>query len=225
MEIPGREQIEQAFLKRLQELQNQHRAEFLSRSGRVGNRFWTRVAQDRAKVSEVPLYSTYQASANQHARDLGVRAGSTADLLDEDAYAYAESRADVLGRITTGTSRDRASRKEEAGASLEEIAAAAFSPHQAQLIAVSEVTHAQTRGGEDFIYGLGLQSDDDRWVTHPELTRTGPCPICQPLQNSPRSRWSLEFPAGPPAHPHCVCAIDYAAAAGNIDVPVIPQTA
>lgn len=50
------------------------------------------------------------------------------------------------------------------------------------------------------------------WTTHPELSASGPCPICEDLDGLPEfgtgfggGGWAEEFPDGPPAHPNCVC--------------------
>lgn len=44
------------------------------------------------------------------------------------------------------------------------------------------------------------------WITHPELTNTGPCPICAPRQGR---RWKINEPHPRiPAHVRCVCTWD-----------------
>lgn len=42
------------------------------------------------------------------------------------------------------------------------------------------------------------------WMTEP-----GACPICEPLDNTPRAEWSRKFPKGPKAHPNCRCWLDW----------------
>jgi hypothetical protein len=37
------------------------------------------------------------------------------------------------------------------------------------------------------------------WMTEP-----GACPICEPLDRTPRAEWSKKFPRGPKAHPNCL---------------------
>lgn len=45
------------------------------------------------------------------------------------------------------------------------------------------------------------------WRVHPEDSKTGPCPICAPLDNTPERVWGRVFHNGPPGHPNCVCSL------------------
>ena len=53
------------------------------------------------------------------------------------------------------------------------------------------------------------------WRTHPELSRSGPCPECEALNGLPEfddryggGGWAEEAPEGPPLHPNCVCDLE-----------------
>jgi hypothetical protein len=50
-------------------------------------------------------------------------------------------------------------------------------------------------------HGIKLEA---YWMTEP-----GACPICEPLDNTPRAEWSKKFPRGPKAHPNCRCWLDW----------------
>lgn len=67
-----------------------------------------------------------------------------------------------------------------------------------------------TMGGDGAVAGIGQRvSIRLIWNTHPELTKTGPCPRCAPLDNQPEEVWSLVFPEGPgrDAHENCACSL------------------
>ena len=52
-------------------------------------------------------------------------------------------------------------------------------------------------------YGQSAGINYVRWVTHPELTKTGPCPICADLEGNVYRKGQFLPPL--PAHSGCVC--------------------
>ena len=84
-----------------------------------------------------------------------------------------------------------------------------FGRNRIRVIATTETTNAIASGGEIAMNEIGLTHPSDVWINRPELSLTGPCPICRPLHRTIRAIWSGKFPFGPPAHVNCVCEIVY----------------
>lgn len=92
---------------------------------------------------------------------------------------------------------------------------------QADNIARTETTKAQTAGGD---VGIGLTvgtSDEDTWSVRPELSRTGPCGNCRRCDGVRRADWATislqdgdghvgDPTEGPPLGPGCCCEVVYA---------------
>jgi hypothetical protein len=87
---------------------------------------------------------------------------------------------------------------------------ALLGPARAEFTAIHEIAHAVIVASEKAADKTFGKSPRDKWHVHPERSRSGPCPICAPLHKRPRRSWQRRFPFGPPAHPRCVCTIDYA---------------
>lgn len=70
------------------------------------------------------------------------------------------------------------------------------------------------------IYGKTAGVEWVKWITHPEKTKTGPCPICDGRSGH---RWKTTwFTPALPAHPRCVCQWEYIIVPEEIaEVPVV----
>jgi SPP1 gp7 family putative phage head morphogenesis protein len=82
----------------------------------------------------------------------------------------------------------------------------AFSASRARAIAITETTRAAAEGTNELqrlFSADGIQMIRVWHTRNDELV----CPICGPLNGQPESVWSVQFPAGPPAHPNCRCSI------------------
>lgn len=82
-----------------------------------------------------------------------------------------------------------------------------FGPARAEMIAITEATRATMQGS--YLYGRQLREETGqqvqlRWITHPELSQTGPCEICEPRHM--RLQGDGWFDPEPP-HPRCVCEV------------------
>lgn len=86
---------------------------------------------------------------------------------------------------------------------------------QAERIAASETTNAETAGGDAAQVTIyGDVSQDDIWRAHPSRTKTGTCDRCKRLDGTKRKDWGRldeEAAGGPMLHEHCACTIEYAA--------------
>lgn len=86
---------------------------------------------------------------------------------------------------------------------------------QAERIAASETTNAETAGGDAAQVTIyGDVSQDDIWRAHPSRTKTGSCGRCLRLDGTKRKFWGQideEAAGGPMLHDHCACTIEYAA--------------
>jgi hypothetical protein len=85
---------------------------------------------------------------------------------------------------------------------------------QAERIAASETTNAETVGGDAAaVTKWGDVSQDDIWRAHPSRTKTGSCQRCLRLDGTKRKDWGRldeEAAGGPMLHEHCACTIEYA---------------
>lgn len=85
---------------------------------------------------------------------------------------------------------------------------------QAERIAASETTNAETVGGDAAaVTKWGDVSQDDIWRAHPSRTKTGSCQRCLRLDGTKRKVWGQideEAAGGPMLHEHCACTIEYA---------------
>lgn len=79
-----------------------------------------------------------------------------------------------------------------------------FGTNRANMIATTEITRAHTQAVN--IAGQELQRDGitttRQWVTYRD---DRVCPICAPLHATSEDVWTIEQPAGPPAHVNCRC--------------------
>jgi hypothetical protein len=115
-------------------------------------------------------------------------------LTDTTRKTVAEATSAFLG--TPGMDR----------ADLEKMLAPAFGNTRASAIAVTEVTRASSRAAiqtQTELAGLGL-SMTRIWYT---LLDERVCPVCGPLHGKTETEWAVQYPAGPPAHPGCRCAV------------------
>lgn len=197
-----------------------YRDELLSRwkAGRIepGEDFWAKFERDLADQLAVLLFGAFLASVRFHSGD---------SELDQDAIdagiPWSTQEAQRLASLITQTSRAWVSElliliaagklsDDDIGAKLDRI----FGVRRSAIIASEVITIGQTYGGEWTARKLGIIGSEDTWSVRPELSRNGPCPVCQSLDGQPRRVWELIFPAGPPSpHVRCVCEIIYAGTA------------
>lgn len=86
---------------------------------------------------------------------------------------------------------------------------AVFSQPRAESVAVTETTTAITRGEAEVAGQIESQTGDilePFWRTARDAKV---CPTCGHLDRTPQDVWGGDFPAGPPAHPHCRCYLEY----------------
>lgn len=219
MELPNRDAYEAQFTKRMRGLSQRQEEEFLRLLGDppdIGNvpaSFWDKVEARNREELETALLLIFLAAAVFH--------GAERSSMETPAGAWASRQADLVARQFTQTSarmaevlsRDIEIKLRGDGVTpdwLRERAATIFGEPRLQRLAINETTIAQTEGGEAGVRTSVGISDEDTWRTNPSLSRTGPCPVCAPLNGKKRPEWSADFPAGPPAHASCVCDIVYA---------------
>ena len=220
MELPNRRELDAKVAKALSRLSSQHRRELVKLLGNppsidnVPAAFWDRVQQDTEEKLAALLLLIYFASSTHH----GLDRSAAAELADK----FAARRAADVAEKYTATSRERtenysrewAERAKATGepiprTEVAERTVSVFGPERSAKVAVTEVTVAQTEGGETAAKKLKIASTEDKWKTNPHLSRSGPCPTCSPLHNKPRREWEKLFPDGPPIHDYCCCEIIY----------------
>ena len=87
-----------------------------------------------------------------------------------------------------------------------------FTPERADMITTTETTRAMQGGKRAVVEDRKRQNQEQwegYWITHPEKSLSGVCPVCKPLNGTPESEWSKVAYDGPPVHPHCVCEVRY----------------
>ena len=154
-------------------------------------------------------------------RDSAIAHGMPKDLANLKSRQFAEHRAREAGNSMANSAFDRflnlqkrldsrLDRDVETSYSeLRREVKKVFNPVRGSNVAINEATIAASQGAQDAAEDAGLDSRKDRWRTNPGLSATGPCPICKPLNKKTRRVWEKKFPNGPPAHPRCVCSIDF----------------
>lgn len=211
-ELPNRHQLQAAFAAKVARLTSSQRHKLEKHLGfppdiaRVPETFWVESQKELNEQLAAVLLLLFIASAEHHGWDAADRMG-----LD-----FATQHAQQVSVLFTGTTRDRLAgaargwRPDLPRHDFQRDLVSILGPERAEALAVNETTVAQTRGGEAAIIATVGISDEDEWKTNPHLSQTGPCPICKPLDGTPRTVWALKFPDGPPApHIGCVCEILY----------------
>jgi hypothetical protein len=176
--------------------------------------FFDQVREEYKDLIRVQTRKIYIDSAIAH--------GMPEDLANQRAREFAEQRADIASRQITGSAFDRFTNlaqrldkrieqnKETSFNELRNEIKKVFNPVRGENIAINEATIAASEGALKGAKDSKLDSRKDKWKTNPHLSRTGPCPICKPLNNKTRRVWEKKFPNGPPAHIRCVCSIEFA---------------
>lgn len=228
-ELTNRDSIEADFAKKMAKLSARHRRELIELLGnppRIENvpaEFWIKVKRemdDELAVIILFIFSTsmYQHGfsgehadimaegwARQHAQEVSSQwVQTTRERLQKasdewDTQAEEELPIPIQGRITTQPERVTDEQIQEETMKL-------FGPERIALLAENETTVARHDGSElavDQTVGL---SEDDIWNTADDQKV---CPICMPLEKTPRSHWGRFFPDGPPSHLRCRCFLTY----------------
>lgn len=233
MELAIRSAIEGKFLSTANKLSDRHRRELLALAGdppdirKVTPEFWERVEREERELLAAFLLVVFMENSRSH--------GMADDTSERLATAYVTQQAPMVaaeyvrhsqGRLllwrrnwievgrkaSRGTPSDVAIDRNSAAyrKSFRDEAASIFGTDRNATIVSTEVTRASVSGGEAAMRFRGAISDEDTWETRPWLTQSGPCERCEPLDGLPRRIWGRVFPNGPPVHPRCACAIQYA---------------
>lgn len=133
------------------------------------------------------------------------------DISGKTAAGFVDRSKDMLATAGDEWAQAIADGEDISGRDIIDKALQIFGPERAARIAVNETTRAQHQGSEYAIATTVGLSEDDLWINRPLLSRTGPCPVCEPLHMTPRSYWGRFFPQGPPTpHVGCVCYVQFA---------------
>lgn len=174
---------------------------------RVSSSFWQKVEDEiKDEIAEV-LVVIWMASAASH--------GFQGQLQQARAFASLRSR-DMAAGFSQHT-RVRLTAPAASAAELGQRVESVFGPDRAEMVGITETSAAQTAGGQawrDDIRSRGGQVEaywrhsNRRPRGHAGAIRQ-PCPVCTPIEGTSEKVWFRKFPAGPPAHPHCDCFLEY----------------
>lgn len=222
MELANRSQVEQDFARKFAALSARHRRElvrFLGNPpdpGRVLPEFWARVKRETEEEAAALMLLVILKGSEQYTRRLEpaiaesgrdveqvrqqIEDGSrrwAADRARDFAQDYVDHGIQIVGKIGS----------DPLALVPDDYIEQTFGPARVDSIAVTETTLAASAAGEVAVDATVGRSDGDTWYT---VEDQRVCPICSPLHQQPRSKWSRFFPVGPPAHPRCRCWIEYA---------------
>ena len=172
------------------------------------------VAADVEKEAAALLLLIFAASAMQH--------GGSRETVGKQALTFARSAGPGISREIGAAARRSvdavaAELKQRRSAGLDftkgqivQKLQTSFGPNLAASQAITATTIAVTAGSEFAVGSTVGLSPNDTWWTRPNLSKSGEsCKLCSGLHGTKRAVWSVEVPAGPPAHPHCNCWIEY----------------
>lgn len=238
MELPNRAKLEEKLGKRLQLLSERHKKELLTLLGtppdftRVTESFWKRVEREAEEEVAALLLLLFTQSASTHI-DAASRSSVAADIdgglssfrdlqpiVEQRAETFGRQRGKELGQRHAGNARQRLENLESRVNEMpDELSRAetvkesgpVFSPATTISHTRDYTTTARHEGAEEGVRLVVGVSDNDLWKNRPLESTTGPCELCEPLNDTPRSVWSIVYPEGPPQpHVGCVCVIEYA---------------
>jgi hypothetical protein len=216
----------------LEKLDRRHKARVRAALEQYGSvqaipyQFWENmqreIEDETAEAFLLLIAATDQWTTDQIRRQGVVMRGAGGQgLIDYSRLAAAQAQR--MAQETTRTLRGKLAAKiatapEDVRGAVDDV----FTPERAERIARAEVVRGSSFGeivaGQraSGFGGDGASTADGQrvridliWMNHPEQSRSGPCPICEPLHGTSQSEWSQQFPAGPPSpHLGCVCTLD-----------------
>lgn len=241
MHLPNRDQAVDQLASKVGKLTDRHRRELRHllgnppRAENVPASFWADVQREMEEELAAALMLLFLAAVDSHGGDVSVAEAAGAIHASERASVQGQRyRSSLQGRLDTllgdfrsdavGTGDGLAGKIGSAGYDATRTATVDLGPlfqdldqtfdAQAERIAASETTNAETAGGDAAqVIKYGDVSQDDIWRAHPSRTKTGSCNRCKRLDGTKRKVWGQideEAAGGPMLHEHCACTIDYA---------------
>lgn len=242
MHLPQRDQAVDKLAASVNELTKRHQRELthlLGKPPRVENvpaSFWAEVREEMERELVAALLLLFLAAVDHHGGDVdAVEAAGKAHAAERAAlqgqrYADAiKGRAENLlagfpgqpqgtgagdglgGRIGSSPNAPETTRTIDVDRVLSDLGDTFKA--QAERIAASETTSAETAGGDAAqVTQFGGVSPDDIWRAHPSRTKTGVCNRCRRLDGVKRKQWGeydADAAGGPILHDHCACTIEY----------------
>lgn len=180
---------------------------------KIPRTWWTQVRTEMQELIRIHTKKIYKTAAIRH--------GMPKDIAERKANEYSTKRATKAARSMAETSFDRVdslrakldkridNQRPTTYEELRFLCLPVFSPQRGRNAAINETTLAASRGAQDAAKYHGLLDPDDEWKTNPPLSRTGPCPVCRPMNGKKRKNWPKELKDGPPAHIGCVCEVRF----------------
>ncbi len=240
-ELPNRDDLEADFAKAFGRVARMHMHEFREALGdppdleNVPEEFWVQMQKETEDDAWLIILLIWTASAEFH--------GWHGPDMRLTGYGYAVNRGREFSERWVESTRSRmqkefdklnkppvestvidaretnrflptkppAPTREEIDDILDDV----FSPKRVVQWVEDETTRARHWGGESAIEETVGLSPEDLWIND---EHSNVCPICKPLNETPRSYWGRFFPDGPPSpHSRCMCWVLYA----NVEGPAL----
>jgi hypothetical protein len=175
--------------------------------------------EDDCRRALVVLYLLGMEGMDFEDPDTGKRFRPDSQTAGELAGSYASSRAAELARGMADTVRSQittaVNNAANAGMTPTQTVAAArarvreIAEVQSEAAATTETTAANSAGEFEYKQHYEAKTGIALLTTWESEGDDRVCKICRPLNRTPESVWSRQFPSGPPAHPRCRCYLTF----------------
>lgn len=231
MHLPQRDGAVDALAASVGKLTERHRRELTHLLGKPPNienvpaSFWAEVREEMERELAAAIYLLFLAAVDHHGGDVDAAEAAGMAHATERATIQATRYADAIqGRVGTLTQGDGLKGRIGSSPNAPETTRTIDTSQvlsdlgdtfkaQAERIAASETTSAETAGGDAAqVTQFGGVSQDDIWRAHPSRTKSGVCNRCRRLDGAKRKQWGeidADAAGGPILHDHCACTIEY----------------
>lgn len=221
MHLPSRDATIDKLAESVGKLTSRHSNELRHLLGKPPNvanvpaSFWAEIREEMDRELVATLMLLFLASVDSHGGDAEALQAAGSIYASQRSAAQAARYSDAIkGRLETlaGSPIAPDATPPDAGKVLDELKGTFDA--QAERIASSETTNAETAGGDAAtIDKFGAVSQDDIWRAHPSRTKSGTCNRCRRLDGTKRKQWGQIDPdaaGGPALHDNCACTVEYA---------------
>ncbi len=140
--------------------------------------------------------------------DIDVGRSTIKAEIGNQADRWSKKYSETLSRSVARNVRKDIISSKQRGSTSQEAIAEALGKRRATMIGVTEITRAASRGVIDLAGRIRKEKGWKVELIWHTAEDEQVCKVCKPLDEEPEEVWSLEFPAGSPAHPICRCWLE-----------------